>query len=95
MKSLKVKFVLGAFAMASLYVSVMLFVAWGFMHLWNWIAPDVFAWGMISFLQSLAILFILKLAGRIVRGKRHHKRRWEHRCREYSSKVWGCPKEVG
>lgn len=52
------------------------------MWLWNWLAPPIFGWHSITFLQALGLLVLSKILFGGFRGGWGHRRRWHRRMRE-------------
>ena len=82
---------------------------WIVMQLWNWLAPVLFGWRMITFWQALGILVLCRIlfGHHGFRGGGMHRKmrdrmaeRWEHmtpeereRFRQRMGGSWGLPAE--
>lgn len=64
---------------AVLFVTVFGFVV---MRLWNWLAPALFGWHLISFWQALGILILSKILFGGFHGRHGGRMHWRHRMRE-------------
>jgi hypothetical protein len=69
------------------FVLVLAAFGYGFMHLWNWLVPDIFNGPVISFWQGVGILVLAK----ILIG---HHGNWKHKkhCKEYRNSCCQCCK---
>jgi hypothetical protein len=52
------------------------------MQLWNWLAPEVFGWHRITFIQAVGIFILSKILFGGFRGGWGHGRPWRRRMME-------------
>lgn len=52
------------------------------MELWNWLAPPIFGWHRINFLQAVGLLVLSKILFGGLRGGWDHRGHWHRRMRE-------------
>src|SRR5215469_15135478 len=64
---------------AILIITVLSFVV---MRLWNWLAPALFGWHLITFWQALGILVLSKILFGGFRGGPFPHMQWRHRMME-------------
>ncbi|HWX54109.1 MAG TPA: hypothetical protein VN176_05900 [Verrucomicrobiae bacterium] len=70
-------------------IKIVLMMAAGFalfsflvMRLWNWLAPGVFGWHQISYVQAVGIFILSKILFGGFRGGWGHGRHWRRRITE-------------
>jgi hypothetical protein len=54
-------------ALAGVVLAVNAGLAFAVMSLWNWLGPDLFQAGTITFWQALGVLILLSIVGSVVR----------------------------
>ncbi|MEO9892606.1 hypothetical protein [Aurantibacter sp.] len=70
------KFFRGFFKILFMIIAAIIFLllfGYGFMHLWNWLMPDVFGLPILSYWKAVGILVMAKLLFGNFEGKGHKK----------------------
>jgi len=79
MKSNRIKWGLKIFALVVVAIAV---VGWVVMGLWNWLAPELFGWHPLSFVQALGLLVLCRLLIGGFRGRGGGHWHWRARLAE-------------
>ena len=79
MKNRRLKWALKIVALVAVAVAV---IGLAVMTLWNWLAPDLFGWRTISFLQAVGLLLLCRLLVGGLRGRSGGHFAWRARLDE-------------
>jgi hypothetical protein len=66
------------FILVTLLIGV---IGWVFMHLWNWLVPDIFGFKALDFWHALGLLVLCRLLFGGRPGFFHRRGHWKHRMR--------------
>ena len=84
MSTNRLKWGLKIFALVAVAVAIAGLVV---MSLWNWLAPDLFGWRPVSFLQALGLLILCRLLIGGFRGRGGAHLHWRARLAERLEKM--------
>ncbi len=84
MRAYRLRWGLKIFALIAVAVAVVGLVV---MSLWNWLAPDLFGWHPISFVQAVGLLILCRLLIGGFRGRHAGHLHWRARLAERLEKM--------